>query len=451
MNQKNNKLGARLWVSLLLIGMVGQIAWAIENNYINLWVFSQSHNTDHINWMTSGSAVVATITTFLVGAWSDLKGKRKIFISVGYTIWGLFVFLFGVMSLPNMETVFGVGSTNAVLFVGIMNLIVDCVMTFFGSMGNDAAFSAFVTDKTNEKNRPFVESVLSVMPLLALALMMLVGMALGIPDASKSPGEIAGPWFLFFLVFGALTSAIGVASFFLLPKDSLVPTRDRHYWKQMFVGFLPRTVKENPLFYLSLLAFLCFNIAVDAFLPYFLVYFQGMESFAGMNFYLAFGIIMGLGALLTLLSGAFLTRFGKFAVLIPSAILLSIGAIGLYFVQGQFVPCIVFGTILILGYLMGTSSLGASLRDHTPKENVGAFQSVRMVFAVMLPMVIGSNISSLVFSSTRVNDFGQVEKSPDRGMWIVVFAAAILSLIPIFFLLFQSKKKASQAKNSEER
>lgn len=451
MDSKNHKLSARTWVCILLIGMIGQIAWAIENNYINLWVFSQSHNTDHINWMTTGSAIVATLTTFFIGAWSDIKGKRKIFISLGYTIWGLFIFLFGVMSLPNMEAIFGVGTSDALLFVGVMNLVVDCVMTFFGSMGNDAAFNAFVTDETSPSNRPFVESVLSLMPLVALAIMMLVGMMLGIPNNELSSAEIAKPWFIFFLIFGLITVVIGVASFFLLPKDKVVPTRDQHYWKHMFVGFLPRSVKENPLFYLSLLAFLCFNIAVDAFLPYFLVYFQSMESFGGMNFYLAFGIIMGIGAVATLLAGAFLPKLGKFTVLIPSALLLGVGAIGLFFVQESFVWCIIFGTILISGYLMGTASLGASLRDHTPKENVGAFQSVRMVFAVMLPMVIGSNISSAVFSSTRVNDFGQIEKSPDRGMWMVVFVAALVALIPIFFLLIQSKKKEAKGKNSGER
>ena len=50
-------------------------------------------------------------------------------------------------------------------------IVLDCVMTFFGSSANDAAFNAWVTDVTSDGNRGRVEAVLAVMPLVA----MLVG------------------------------------------------------------------------------------------------------------------------------------------------------------------------------------------------------------------------------------------------------------------------------------
>ncbi|MGN1262278.1 MAG: MFS transporter, partial [Candidatus Enteromonas sp.] len=365
MDSETKKEKARRISAILLLGLFGQIAWAIENNYINLWVFSQSHNTDHIAWMTTGSAIVATLATFFVGALSDRLGKRKPFIAGGYTIWGIFVFLFGVMSLPNMEVLGGSRATGLIL-VGVMNLVVDCVMTFFGSSANDACFNAFVTEATNEKERPFLETLLSVMPLVSLGIMMLAGLALGIPDASKTEAEIAGPWFTFFLLFGALTTLVGIVSFFLLPKDKVVPCRQEGYFSHMVSGFKPSSVKANPSFYIALLSFLCFNVAVDAFLPYFMVYFQNLPSFSGTNFYVALGSIMGAASLLVILLGAFLEKIGKRKVLVPAVVLMAIGAIGLFFSGDDLGWSIGLGILLIGGYLVGTASLGAEIRDQTP-------------------------------------------------------------------------------------
>ena len=47
-------------------------------------------------------------------------------------------------------------------------IVLDCVMTFFGSSANDAAFNAWVTDVTDDGNRGRVEAVLAVMPLVAM-------------------------------------------------------------------------------------------------------------------------------------------------------------------------------------------------------------------------------------------------------------------------------------------
>lgn len=443
MNEK--KLGLRNWVSIILIGLIGQIAWAIENNYINLWVYSQSHNADHINWMTISSAVVATLTTFFIGALSDRLGKRKIFIAGGYTVWGLFVFLFGVMSLSNMEAISGGDAAKAILLVGIGNVLVDCLMTLFGSTGNDASFNAYVTDVTNKKNRPLVESILSIMPLVSMGLMLALGGILGIPNASLSPENAAKPWLIFFLIAGILTSGVGIASFFLLPKDNIKPNRDEKYFAHIISGFRPRAIKANPIFYIALLAFMLFNIGVDSFMPYIMVYFQNIPEFGTSNFLLGMGIIMGVASLIVILFGAFLEKIGKEKVLIPAVIAMAGGALWLFFIPNHFALLVIGGIILMGGYLLGTASLGAEIRDLTPKNDVGATQSVRMVFVVLLPMVIGSNLSNATFQTAEaLNEFGQKEKAPDHNMFIVTAIAAALALIPIIVLLVK-KRGASTA------
>ena len=449
-----SKLGGRRWAAIILIGLFGQIAWAIENNYINLWVFSQSHDAAHITWMTMASAVIATLTTFFIGALSDKLGKRKVFIAAGYTIWGVTVFAFGLMSLKNMTALSG-NVVQGIMLVGIMNVIVDCVMTLFGSTANDAAFNAYVTDETNEKNRPLVESVLSVMPLFAMAIMLGVGMTLGIPgdQGSMSNSEwadkIAQPWFIFFLVFGIATTIVGIASFFLLPKDHIAPNREDHYFKHMVKGFRPRTVKSNPLFYIALLTFMLFNIAVDSFMPYILVYVQGLaEVNRSIGFMGAMAIIFGVAAAIVLLIGANLKRLGAMKVLFPSIGIMFVGALLFFLVNDAVAGVIVAGIALMGGYLTGTTVLGAKIRDLTPEDDVGAFQSVRMVFVVMVPMIVGSNLSLPFFSTSEVIDpsTGTNTRTPNKWMFLVTMIACALSLAPAIWL-FIADKKANKLKD----
>ncbi len=450
-----SKLGSRRWAAIILIGLFGQIAWAIENNYINLWVFSQSHDAAHITWMTMASSIVAALTTFFVGALSDKLGKRKIFIATGYTIWGVFVFSFGLMSLSNMTNLASGDAARAILLVGIMNVIVDCVMTFFGSSSNDAAFNAFVTDETNEKNRPFVESVLSVMPLFAMAIMLGVGMILGVPGDQGTMSNkdwaatIAQPWFIFFLIFGIATSVVGIASFFLLPKDHIQPNRDDNYFKHMVKGFMPKTVKSNPLFYICLLTFMVFNIAIDSYMPYILVYIQGLEEVNRTIGYMGgMSIIFGAAAAIVLVIGANLKKLGPMRVLFPSIATMLVGALLFFLVNDSTVGVLIAGVALMGGYLTGTSVLGAKIRDLTPEKDVGALQSVRMVFVVMIPMIAGSNISLAFFPVSESIDpsTGANERAPNKWMFVVTMAACALTFIPAIWL-YIAEKKANKLKD----
>lgn len=437
--KKESSLGWRRWASFLLVGLAGQLAWAIENQYINLWVFSQSGNVSHITWMTMASAIVATLTTFFMGALSDRLGKRKLFIAGGYTLWGIFVFLFGIMSLGNLTNLTH-DQEKAILLVGITNTAVDCVMTFFGSTANDACFNAMVVDQTNTKNRPFVQSVLSVLPLIAVVMMMGIGLICGVPgEAGASAGQVAKPWLIFFLICGAITSLTGIVSFFLLPKDEIKPNRDEPYLKNLVYGFRPSSIKKHPNFYLALLTFLFFNIAVDAFMPYYLVYFTVSLGLGGMEFYGLMAIVLGVSMAIAITLGAFMNKIGKLKLLIPSILIMAVGAFLLFFVS-SFALVSISAMLLMSGYLVGTAVLSAELGDQTPKEDVGVLQGVRMVFAVMLPMIIGSKISELCFQSQYYNDYGELAKKPDQWMFVVTAIAAVLALIPAFFLLKASSK-----------
>lgn len=457
------KLPRREWISIILIGFAGQLAWMIENNYINMWVYSQTNNNTYITWMTVASAIAATLTTFFMGALSDRLGKRKIFISLGYIIWGVTILLFGLCSYKNSEAMFG--ASGAALGVGIAMVIVDCVMTFFGSTANDACFNARVTDVTNSKNRGKVESVLSILPLVATIVVLLIAGALGAnakPDQTqqeiinqtgiRATDYLAGRWFIFFAVFGAITTLIGVIALFLLPKDEIKPNKESNYLANLIYGFRPSVVKKNPNLYISLLAFMAFNMAMDAFMPYFMVYFQNDKSFgglalSGMDFYLPLGIIMVIASVVVVVLGVtLLDKVEKSKLLLPALGICALGFLTMFFSQEVWAVT-VSGVFMMSGYLLGTAICGAMVRDETPKEEVGLFQGVRMFFTVLLPMIIGSSISDAVMKAaggTYVDPtYGTTVTAPNQYMFLTSFCFTLLATIPAIWLFVRKRKQAT--------
>ena len=160
-------LSARNWITLILIGLFGQFAWTIENMYFNVFLYNTiSTDPGYIAAMVGWSAAAATLTTLLMGALSDRVGKRKIFISLGYILWGLSTAAFGYVTPENAARLFP--GANAVAAAAMTVVVLDCVMTFFGSTANDAAFNAYVTDVTDKENRGRAESVLAILPLVSM-------------------------------------------------------------------------------------------------------------------------------------------------------------------------------------------------------------------------------------------------------------------------------------------
>ena len=245
------KLGARKWLTLILVGLFGQFAWTIENMYFNVFLYNTiSTDPDYIALMVAWSAVAATVTTLLMGALSDRVGKRKVFICAGYILWGLSTAAFGYITKENAARLFP--AANAAAAAATMVVVLDCVMTFFGSTANDGAFNAYVTDVTDSTNRGKAESVLAILPLISMLIIF------GGFDGLTQQGK----WREFFNIFGVSVSVVGLVSLVLI-KDSprLTPRRDS-YFKNLLYGLRPSVVRENPQLYLSFAAFSVFSIAV---------------------------------------------------------------------------------------------------------------------------------------------------------------------------------------------
>ena len=421
------KLGARKWLTLILVGLFGQFAWTIENMYFNVFLYNTiSTDPDYIARMVAWSAVAATVTTLLMGALSDRVGKRKVFICAGYILWGLSTAAFGYITKENAARLFP--AANAAAAAATMVVVLDCVMTFFGSTANDGAFNAYVTDVTDSTNRGKAESVLAILPLISMLIIF------GLFDGLTQQGR----WKEFFNIFGFAVTGVGLVSLVLVKDEPGLEPRKDSYFKNLLYGLRPSVMRENPELYLSFAAFCVFSVAVQVFFPYLIIYIQ---NYLGITDYaIVLGVVLILASAVSVVSGRYIDRLGKLRFAVPAVAIMLAGLAGMYFVHSQ-AGVMAAGTVMMGGYMMVSAALGANIRDWTPEGKVGHFQGIRMIFAVMLPMVIGPAIGAAVIkgSDSTYIELGQVKTVPTPGIYLAAAAVLMLVFVPIFLLKKKEK------------
>ncbi|MBR2481414.1 MAG: MFS transporter [Oscillospiraceae bacterium] len=415
------KLSGRTWLSLVLIGLVGQFAWTIENMYFNVFLY-QTISTDprYIADMVAWSAASATLTTLLMGALSDRIGKRKALVVGGYLLWGLATAAFGLVTVENAGKLFG--AADAVAAAATLVIVLDCLMTFFGSTANDAAFNAWVTDVTEESNRGRAESVLAILPLISMLVIF------GLFDGMTQRGE----WQKFFFTFGGLVTAVGVLSLFIMKEPPLTPRKD-NYFGNLLYGLRPSVVAKNRELYLSFAAFALFSIAVQVFFPYLIIYMQNYLHFD--NYAIVLGVVLLFASLVSVAAGRFIDSAGKLNLVLPAALVMFVGLIGMYFVRGM-VAVIIAGCVMMSGYMLVTAILNALIRDHTPEGKAGHFQGIRMIFAVLIPMLIGPRIGALAIrgSDSTYVELGVTKTVPTPAIYLAAALVLLTVIVPVIFL-----------------
>ena len=421
-DKRAGALGARTWTALLVFGLIGQIAWVVENMYFNVFLYNTvTGDTGMIAAMVAWSAAVATVTTLAVGALSDKLGRRKGFIVTGYLLWGLSVMAFALVSVQGLERF--LPAARAVRAAAVIVIILDCVMTFFGSSANDAAFNAWVTDVTGEENRGRVEAVLSVMPLIAMLVVF------GALDGLTA----AGRWELFFLIVGGLTMLGGILGRFLIQEPADLRPAEGKYLANILYGLRPGVVLSHPELYLSLLALAVYAASQQVYMPYLIIYIQ---RFLGIdNYALVLGVVLLAASAVSVALGRVIDKRGKLNVARPAAIVAAAGLVGMFFVRSM--GMVMAAGIVMLGASMVLSAcLQGLVRDHTPQGKAGQFQGVRILFQVLLPMVTGPYIGAAVIRSTgrTYEELGVVKEVPTAEIFLFSALVLLLIFLPLRFL-----------------
>ena len=426
---KNNiteKIGRREWILVWVVGLAGQLCWNVENQWFNTFIYAKiGPYAWIISWMTAVSSIVTTFSTFFWGTMSDRKGKRRPFIFIGYLLWGLFTILFGVSEfLPK----------NELIAAAVMIVAMDALMSFFGSMGNDAAFSSWTTDISNEKNRGQIGAALAALPIIATILGTVVsGILISILD-----------YFVFFIIMGVSVMIIGIAGFiFMKEGENLQPNRDeKGFWHQVFSVFNFKTVKENKelfcVFLISCVYFICFNFYYAHIGNYF-IYVLGYDE--GMS-----GILQGAGLGLAILSTIPATKAinkGQHIKMIAMSIVFSVIGLFVIGIAGRTIALLLPGIILAgIGYVLIMQTTTAWMKNLYPEGNYGQFEGVRIIFTVVIPMVLGPSSANIIIQAfgTPVEINGNVGMAPSSVLFYTAAVMSVLTLIPTYFASKHKKK-----------
>lgn len=390
---KAGALGGKIWLSVILFGLIGQIAWVVENMYFSRFMQNEITRAPYATTlMVAFSAIFATISTLIGGALCDRAGKRKVFICWGYVLWGFTIAVFAFVPMQP--------SAEKVLPMVILVVAMDCIMSVIGSISNDAAFNTWITDISNTANRARVDTVLAIMPLFALAVVF------GGFDSLTNASATTDDWKKFFLILGIIPTVGGIIGLFLMKdKKGIQPNKDNSMLSDFTYSLQPKVIKENKMLYICLAGNMFSAIAYQVYVNYLFNIIEGTLGIA--DYIIPVGIIMVVAAVASVIISSAMDKHGKKHFYYPTIAAGIIGCLILWsakFLIGKnptaLLAVLIIGGILVIGVSLVMAGLfTASYRDYIPEGKEGLFQGCRMVMYVLVPMIIGPVVAQIIISA----------------------------------------------------
>ena len=442
MQTNRGKNNISFWFLIWSLGLAGQLCWNMENQWFNTFVYAKiAKDPTIISWMLAISATATTISTFLFGCVSDRKGNRKLLVSLGYILWGVFTILFGTTEFLRD------GSNDNTLVIGVAFAVIaaDAIMSFFGSMGNDIGFNAWINDHMTSDNSGALGAALAVQPVIGtIAGTILGGLLVGADDN----------YLRLFTVMGGLVILLGLVSLFKMrDTKTLKPSVKGSFFEQFFSIFnIPEYLKHKELVFVNLMLavyFISFN-----------VYFSHLGNF--MIYYLGFtadimGLIEGVGLLIAMFAtipAIKLIQADKSSLIIAVAVL--INAVGLLII-GLFVsptnvnpasiwnPHLLIGVLLVgVGYILFLQTITVWSKRLYPEDARGQFEGIRIIFYVLIPMIVAPLISNPIIkkSGEFVDEYGFTEYLPTNTLFIAGVVLVLITLLPLIAANKEHRKSA---------
>lgn len=455
-NKKQGNMSSfRFWLIVWGMGLAGQLCWNMENQWFNTFVYAKiSQDVDIVTWMVILSAFVTTISTFVFGTMSDRMGNRKKFVSIGYIIWGVATILFGLTEFIGSVA----GSSIAV--AGFLVVLVDAIMSFFGSMGNDSGYNTWLNDHTNDNNKGQIGAALAALPVIGTVIgTVLGGMLVNVGNetvGTDAYNPVLDNYQLLFWTMGIFVILVGVISLFIM-KDhpSLEQNKKGSFISQVTDIFRFSTLKGNKNLKELLLANL---VACFFFIP-FNFYFTHMGNWIIYDIGFTagdMGLIQGIALLLAVLvTIPFIKLINKDKIPLVALISIISNALGLFLIyifvkdsssvdvlnlfSAKNIPMFICVFLVGVGYVLITQACMIWVKGLFPNESKGQFEGVRVCFFTLIPMLIGTLIGNVIIKTTaqigepKYDTYGHLIEVPQENLFLFAGILVIFTLIPLFF------------------
>jgi len=409
------KIPRKVLFAVILINFAGQIAWAVENQYYNVFMYNVIAPVPlYISILVAVTTIVGTIAAIIMGSYSDVKAKRKTIIFVSFIFWGITTAMFPLAAF-----------FRPIILAVLIAILFDSIMTFFGSTAMNAGFNAYVTDVTTEENRGKVMGIVQVMFIIALLI------TYGISGFFI---QVYG-YFAYFYIVGIVVGSIGIIGAFLIEDSEDLKPLNISIYVHIKNTFKGGVLKDHKDYIKLLVSVAVLETGFYVFFPFLLIY---LEHYVGLSLSMA-SILIFIALLVSMMLGypfgILADRVGRKKMAIASALMMGFFLLIFAFVLDVFL-LVILGTCWFTFYFAWTIATLTWIKDLYPEESRGQFSGYWNLFNATIPMVIG-----VFFGGWLALQYGiPIERGGITGtvptplIFIVGAIIVLFSIIPHLFV-----------------